>query len=740
MIDIAYLFDQLSEIDHSPFSCSFKYFKFVGEMRLGFYSSFKFKCEMCGIKVVIKSDRSEHELNQHVVQGIVTSGNGFAQLDELCAHVDIPCMSDKHFIKEHNKFGSIIKDFALESMYQAGVEEKEIAIAKGNVDPDGIPFITVVVDGSWAKRSYRTNYNSLSGVACIIGFETKKVLFLGIRNAYCCVCAVAKNKNIDPKEHQCFKNWGKSSTAMEADGIVEGFKCSINMHQIRYKTLIGDGDSSVTSALSESLPYGHRFVIKKIECSNHLLRNYCSKLRNIVKKTENKSGLVPITLRKTLESNIIRLRQAIKGAVDYTSKLPETTIEQKVCNLKQDLLNSPCHVFGEHDKCKPYFCKRGSGENLVPTMKQCGLWYDIFSILSVIVTNAESLLMAKTNNIAEQFNSIIAKFIGGKRVNYCLRGSYETRCFAAAAKQNTGSLVKTLAKETEVSKKYLKRHTNKKKRKSKTDRSAKRIKRNIAIADEHYGDLEKEADLDIEAFNEKKDELLSSLNESACQRHEIAIKTIGQGANEEWLKQRKIRLTASVFGQVCKLKPTTSGKNIVKQLLYRTFKGNAATSYGHKNEPIALKDAEKLLGLNIEPSGFFIYEKCPFLGASPDGLIGDDGIVEVKCPATAANFTPVEAIENKKITFCTKDDCNNIKIKRNHSYYYQIQGQLQITDRKYCIFIVWTPKGLAYEIIEKDNDFWNSIVSKLEEFYLTCILPELIDPRLPRNLPMRDRV
>lgn len=145
--------------------------------------------------------------------------------------------------------------------------------------------------------------------------------------------------------------------------------------------------------------------------------------------------------------------------------------------------------------------------------------------------------------------------------------------------------MKALRKETEVSKKYLKRVTNKNKRKSGTARSAKRMKRNVALADEHYGDLEKEADLDSEVFNEKKNELLSTLNDSVCQRHEIAIKTIGQGANEEWHKQRKIRLTASFFGQVCKLKQTTSCKNIVKQLLIVHLKATVQQNMGMKMNP-----------------------------------------------------------------------------------------------------------------------------------------------------------
>lgn len=45
-------------------------------------------------------------------------------------------------------------------------KEKELAI-ESEVDKNGVPLLTVVVDGSWAKRSNRTNYSSLSGVVCM---------------------------------------------------------------------------------------------------------------------------------------------------------------------------------------------------------------------------------------------------------------------------------------------------------------------------------------------------------------------------------------------------------------------------------------------------------------------------------------------------------------------------------------------------------------------------------------------
>lgn len=49
---------------------------------------------------------------------------------------------------------------------------------------------------------------------------------------------------------------------------------------------LGDGDSSVTKRLKEILPYGPHFLVEKIECRNHMLRNYMQKLSAIAKKNE----------------------------------------------------------------------------------------------------------------------------------------------------------------------------------------------------------------------------------------------------------------------------------------------------------------------------------------------------------------------------------------------------------------------------------------------------------------------
>lgn len=67
---------------------------------------------------------------------------------------------------------------------------------------------------------------------------------------------------------------------METDIIAEGFRNSINQYGLKYSKMVGDGDSSVSRKLLEIRPYGNSLV-QKIECKNHLLRNFAKKIREI---------------------------------------------------------------------------------------------------------------------------------------------------------------------------------------------------------------------------------------------------------------------------------------------------------------------------------------------------------------------------------------------------------------------------------------------------------------------------
>lgn len=133
---------------------------------------------------------------------------------------------------------------------------------------------------------------------------------MGIRNKYCSICVkVQKDSQTPTISHRCFKNWDGTSTGMESDIVLEGFNQSIAMHNLIYHKLIGDGDSSVTKKLSMSKPYGQNFQIKKIECKNHILRNYMNRINDMAGKRKSSSGtVVPGVLRKILKDNKLRLR------------------------------------------------------------------------------------------------------------------------------------------------------------------------------------------------------------------------------------------------------------------------------------------------------------------------------------------------------------------------------------------------------------------------------------------------
>lgn len=280
IVDISHLLHEI----HQKFDnhcrgieCSFRDLVVIQTQQYGLKTKIVMQCQMCHYKDSVWSepeDDARLDINDSAVAGTIITGIGYSQLKELLGTMDIPCMTDKTYESHHEKVGENFAHAAENEMRIAGEEERRLAIQRNDVI-DGIPHIPVVADGSWMKRSYRTGkYDSLSGVGVIVGYHTKKVLFIGVRNKYCIVCAKAARQNEEPKEHKCFKNWdrNRSSTSMESDAIVEGFKRSIEMHGLIYSVLIADGDSSVHKKIIDSNPYDN-VSVKKIECTNHLLRN-----------------------------------------------------------------------------------------------------------------------------------------------------------------------------------------------------------------------------------------------------------------------------------------------------------------------------------------------------------------------------------------------------------------------------------------------------------------------------------
>jgi len=75
--------------------------------------------------------------------------------------------------KYHNNVKKHTEDLAFNAMINAGKEESALAIMENNVNEKGIPLITMLADGAWSKRSYKSGYNALSGVVSILSYFVK---------------------------------------------------------------------------------------------------------------------------------------------------------------------------------------------------------------------------------------------------------------------------------------------------------------------------------------------------------------------------------------------------------------------------------------------------------------------------------------------------------------------------------------------------------------------------------------
>jgi len=253
----------------------------------------------------------------------------------------------------------------------------------------------------------------------------------------------------------------------------------------------------------------------------------------------------------------------------------------------------------------------------------------------------------------------------------------------------------------------------------------------------------KVVDISEEESADRSSTVLHRLQTSRTRQLMIERDTRGQGRNPEWTRERKERLTASNFGRVAKMRSTTSCQNTVISILYPDKLDNIeAIKYGKDNEKKAIEDLNRFLAeevLCVEECGLFVSTEKGYLAASPDGIVGKDGLVEVKCPIKCIENS-IEDLARQDQSFCLQFDFTNekLRLKRNHNYYYQIQGQLHISNRSKCYFMVWSPTEYHLEIIEYDPEFWEDMEEILEHFYMNCLLPEIVDPRAPRGLPVRE--
>jgi len=170
--------------------------------------------------------------------------------------------------------------------------------------------------------------------------------------------------------------------------------------------------------------------------------------------------------------------------------------------------------------------------------------------------------------------------------------------------------------------------------------------------------------------------------------------------SDEWFKARLGKVTASKINDaIAKLKsgePAATRRNYMAQLLCERLTGKASESYtnsamqwGVDNEDKAREMYQFISGNDVQEIGFVDHPSIRMSGASPDGLIGDDGLIEIKCPNTA---THIDYINSGAVP---------------SEYKNQMLFQMSCTGRKWCDFVSFDPRlpgNLQLFIVRYDLD------------------------------------
>ena len=148
-----------------------------------------------------------------------------------------------------------------------------------------------------------------------------------------------------------------------------------------------------------------------------------------------------------------------------------------------------------------------------------------------------------------------------------------------------------------------------------------------------------------------------------------------------WLAARAGRVTASMISAVL-MKPETAGfrdyqAQLVAEILTGKPQGSDYTNihmqFGSENEPLARSAYEAETGFSVDEVGLCIHPTIERAGASPDGLVGNSGLVEIKCPKVATHLAYLIAGVVPS------------------GYRNQMMWQMAVTGRDWCDFVSFRP-------------------------------------------------
>jgi hypothetical protein len=215
----------------------------------------------------------------------------------------------------------------------------------------------------------------------------------------------------------------------------------------------------------------------------------------------------------------------------------------------------------------------------------------------------------------------------------------------------------------------------------------------------------------------------------------IELPDLIQGT-EEWLEQRRGIVTASVVGQLITpktIKPAANddSRALTALLVAERITGHTDPVYvsadmmrGHEDEPRAIEKYEEHYGATVRTTGFLVRDDWGFkIGYSPDGLVGDDGLIEVKSPRAK---THLRTILSGEVPLYHMAQC---------------QAGLLVSGRKWLDYLSYCGgMPMWCKRVTPDERWHEAIVEAVLRFEETADQMVLDYQRATADLPMTERI
>ncbi|GFY31797.1 uncharacterized protein TNCV_4201061 [Trichonephila clavipes] len=288
-------------------------------------------------KMLAENSKKLWQKSSKTVDEKNSNSRGHAALETFSSVLNMPTMDRKTFAKcMHNLSvkNKEVKKKMLEMSRQAA-REAHVKV-DASLKNQEIIDVSVSYDGTWQKRGHTSNL----GLGIIIDILSGLVLDFEVLSKYCHNCVVAgRDMGVDSAEFhiwqkghadECDKNFDGTSGAMEMHAALIMWRRSISDCQMRFVSMLSDGDSKTFQFLSDNKIYGSDIKIEKEECLNHIAKRLGTSLRNKVKEWKVKKVTLGGRKQGSLtDKNITKLqnyyRKAIKDNVPDTDKMKTAT-------------------------------------------------------------------------------------------------------------------------------------------------------------------------------------------------------------------------------------------------------------------------------------------------------------------------------------------------------------------------------------------------------------------------------